>query len=327
MTVKSKNPKIAIKNPDMRQYISGQIKIPQMTDSGAGIAAGRLCEFTSGQIKIGTEQNIAPLGITRGAIGAGLKGDVEFGFVPAMAGSPVDTGDRIASRATGYIGKAQTSQVSLLDATAGGNFGNQPANDGIQVISSNAADTTQTITLIGVRNGALTTVVTETLTLTGNTAVTSAITNWYTLLGARLSAICAGTVTIREDSGDLAITTITTGNLTAGIATATSTQAYGLIPRRDGSGASTATIGVKGTGLDGSVTYAAAAMDGTTEGDLGTTPFATVVEFYIGAVASTVNVNCLTNEATDASAYCGVALQTTAVAGVPIDCWIKPYWM
>lgn len=327
MAPKSKNPRVAIKNPDLRQYISGQIKIPQLTDSGAGIAAGRICEFTSGEIKLGTEQNALVMGITRSAIGTDDKGDVEFGFVPAMAGSPVNAGDRIAPRASGYIGKAQTGQVSLLDATAGGSFGNQPANDGIEIVSDNTGDTTQTVTLIGTLNGAATVIVTETLTLTGTTQVVSSHTNWGVLLAARLSASCAGTITIREASGNATITTITTGNLTAGIATATSTQAYGLVPRRDCSGASTAAIGVKGTGLDGAALYVAAATDGTTEGDFGSTPFATVEEFYLGAVANTVNVNCLTNEASDASAYCGVALQTTAVAGVPIDCWIKPYWM
>lgn len=327
MAAKSKNPKIAIKNPEMRTYIAGQIMVPQMTDSGSGIAAGRICEYSSGSIKLGTEQNALVMGVTRNPITAAAKGDVEFGFVPCLAGSPVNAGDRIAPRASGYIGKAQTTQVSLLDAIAGGNFANQPANDGIEVVSDAAGDTTQTVTLYGVRNGALTTLVTETLTLTGTSVVSSAITDWYTLFAVRLSASCAGTVTIREASGNAAITTITTGNLTAGIATATSTQAYGLIPRHDASGACTAAICIAGTGLNGAAINIIDDMNGATEEDHGTTPFATVSEFYIGAVANTVNINCLTNEATDASAYCGVALQTTAVAGVPIDCWIKPYWM
>ena len=327
MAPKSKNPKIAIKNPDLRQYISGQFKIPQILDSGSGIAAGSICELTSGKVKLGTEQNTAFLGITRNAVGTDDPCDVEWGFVPCKLGSPVAVGDRIAPRASGYVGKAQSQQVSLLDATAGGNFANQPANDGIEVISDSAGDTTQSITLIGTLNGAATVIVTETLSLNGTTQVVSSHTNWGVLLAARLSAACAGTITIREASGNATITTISASNLTAGIATATSTQAYGLVPRRDGSGASTAYIGALGTGLDGAALYVAAAMDGTTEGDFGSTPFATVTEWYIGAVASTVNVNCLTNEASDASVYCGVALQTSTVAGVVIDCYIKPYWM
>lgn len=326
--VKSKNPKIAIQNPDLRKYVAGQIRIEQMQESNAAaILAGRICEYTSGKIKTGTEQNAAVMGITRNQIAKNGKGDVEWGFVPCLASCVIAKGDRIAPRASGYIGKAQTVQVSLLDATAGGNFANQPANDGIEVISNNSADTTQTITLYGTLNGAGTVLVTETLTLTGATQVSSSHTDWGVLLAARLSASCAGTVTIREASGNAAITTITTGNLTAGIATPTSTNAFGLIPRHDASGASTDSIGVVGKGIDGVTTYSIDTLNGTTEEDHGTVPFGTITEFYIGALASTVNVNFLTNEASDASAYCGIALDDATAAGEVIDCYIKPYWM
>lgn len=327
MAVKSKNPKIAIKNPDMRQYIAGQVTLSQFTDSGSGIAAGRICELTSGTAKLGTEQNTATLGITRNAIGASAVGDIEWGFVPAMAGSPVSKGDRIAPRASGYVGKAQTGQVTLLNAAAGGSFANQPANDGIEVVSDAAGDTTQTITLYGLRNGALTTLVTETLTLTGTSVVSSAITNWYTLCAARLSAACAGTITIREASGNATIITISAASTTAGISASASSNGLGLVLRHDASAAGTEAIVAVGTGIDGAALSVVDTLNGTTEEDHGTTPFGTVTEFYIGAVPSTTNVTILTNEASDASAYCGIALQTTAVSGVPIDCWIKPYWL
>lgn len=326
MAPKSKNPKIAIKNPDMRQYIAGQVSV-NMIDSGSGILAGQLCELTSGEVKTGTEQNTAFMGITRNAAAIDAPVTVEWGFVPVLTASSFAVGDRLAPRANGRVGKAQTSQVSLLDATAGGNFGNQPANDGIEIVSSDNADTTQTITLYGTLNGAATTMVTETITITGSTQAVSSHLDWGVLLAARLSAVCAGTITIREASGNATITTITTGNLTAGIVAPTSTQAYGLIPRRDGSGASTAAIGVKGIGIDGVSTYTVAAMDGTTEGDFGTKPFGSVTEFYLGAVASTVNVNILTNEASDASVYCGIAVSAASEAGQVVDAFIKPYWM
>lgn len=326
MASKSKNPKIAIKNPDLRQYVAGQVSI-SLVDSGSGIAAGRVCEHTSGEVKTGTEQNTAVMGITRNAIGTDDAGIVEWGYVPCLTASPVNAGDRIAPRASGYVGKAQTAQVSLLDATAGGNFANQPANDGIEIVSSAAGDTTQTITLYGTLNGAATVLVTETLTLTGATQVVSSHTDWGALLAARLSAVTAGNVTIREASGNATIIAITAGNLTAGIAAATSSQAYGLIPRHDASGATTDPICVVGTGVDGAALTSIDTLNGATEEDHGTTPFATVTEIYLGALASTVNVNFLTNEASDASAYCGIALQTSAVGGAVVDCFIKPYWM
>jgi len=327
MAVKSKNPKTAIKNPDLRQYVFGQFHVPQMTDSGAGIAAGRICEYTSGSIKLGTEQNVLVEGITRTAIGAAAKGDVEFGFVPCMAGSPLAVGDRIAPRASGYVGKAQVAQDSLLDAEAGASFAVQPSNDGVEIVSSSAADVTQTVTLYGTLNGAATVLVTETLTLTGVTQVVSAHLDWGVIMGIRLSAATVGNVTVREASGNVTIKAITAGDLTAGISPAATSNAYGLIPRHDQSDAGTAAVCVVGTGLDGAVINIIDTMNGTTEEDHGTTPFATVTEFYTGAVDSGVNINFLTNEASDASSYCGVALQATSVSGVPVDCWLKPYWM
>jgi hypothetical protein len=326
MAPKSKNPKIAIQNPQLRTYVAGQISIP-MVDSGSGMLAGDIAEYTSGEVKTGTEQNALVMGVTRNAIATDVGGTIEWGFVPVKSASSFAIGDRLATRADGRVGKAQTAQVSLLDAVAGDAFTNQPANDGIEIVSSDNTDLTQTITLYGVITGALTTLVTEVITITGTTQAVSTHTDWATLLGARLSAACAGTITIREASANQTITTIAPASLTAGIHAGTSTQAYGLVPRRDGSGASTKTIGCKGIGIDGTTKYTAAAMDGTTEGDFGTTPYGTVIEWYLGGLEAGVNVNCLTNEASDASCYCGIAIQAATAAGQAVDAFIKPYWM
>lgn len=99
---------------------------------------------------------------------------------------------------------------------------NQPANDSIEVVSNNAADT-QTITLWGIDNSNVFQY--ATLTLTGTTAVKSTLSpNWKTLYGAflgdrfgNISARATGTITIREDSGDAAITTIAAGKLSTGM--------------------------------------------------------------------------------------------------------------
>lgn len=327
MAPQSKNPNIVFKNPDMRKFMKGLISVQQILDSGSGIAAGRICEFTSGEVKLGTEQNAAVMGVTRNVVAAGDPATVEFGFVPCMAGSPLAIGDRIAPRANGYIGKAQTAQATILSATAGDAFTNQPANDGVEVVSSSASDVTQTITLYGVLNGATTVLVTETIAITGTTQAVSVHTNWDTIFGARLSAACAGNITVREASGNATICTIAASSLTAGIHDAELTNAYGLIPRHDASTTSTAGVVLVGTGLDGAALMVLDALNSGTEEDHGTTPFATVTEIMLGAVASDVNVTILSNEASDASVYCGIALQATTVAGVPVDCWLKPYWM
>lgn len=327
MSIKSRSAKIVFKNPEMKQYMRGMTSFMQVTDSGAGIAAGRLAELTSNTVKLNTEQSAACLGVVKTALGAGLLGDVEYGYIPVMMGSPCSKLDRLASRASGYAGKYQTTQVSLLDAVAGDQFTNQPANDGIEIVSSDNADSTQTITLYGVLNGALTTLVTEVITLSGTTQAVSTHTNWYYLLGARLSASCAGTITIREASGNATISAgLTTGVLTVGIHAATSTQAYGLVPRHDQSAAGTMPVNVVGTGLDGAALSVVAALNGTTEEDHGTTPFATVTEVMLGAVLSTSTVNLLTNEASDSGLSIGMALEATTVAGVQVDAIIKPFW-
>jgi hypothetical protein len=79
--------------------------------------------------------------------------------------------------------------------------------DTLEVLSSNAADTTQTLTVTG-RNGAGV-VVTDTFTLDGTNVVTGASsTSFSRILKAVLSAGTAGTVTVREASGNVTVFTM-----------------------------------------------------------------------------------------------------------------------
>ena len=322
----SRSYKEVIKNPAMRRWFQGMFSFFSLTDSGAGITAGRLVELSSNQVKIGTEQATAIIGMTRGTVAASdADVEVEWGNVPVYLASPVAKMDNIAARANGMVGKSLASQVTLLTATAGGNFANQPAGDGVTVVSNSTADTTQTCTIYGTKTGATTSVTSETVSLNGTTDADTTTTTWQNILAVELSASCAGTVEISETSGGAAITSITTGNKTAGIATISTTNAYGLIPRHDASGASSAPIALIGTGVDGSALSVVDALNGTTEEDHATTAYATVTKAYIGAVASSVNVTLLTNESTD-STNVGVALEASTVSGVTIDGFIKPYF-
>jgi hypothetical protein len=314
------------RNPQIRQFMKGLYWFENVTDSGAGIAAGRLCEQTSNTIKLGTEQNSATLGVTRSAISASGKGNVQAGFVPVLAACALTKLDLLAPRASGYVGKYMPTQVTLLNAEAGGNFGNQPAGDGIEIVSDDAGDTTQTCTIYGTITGTTDSVTSETVTLTGTDAVATTIVTWQNILAVKLSASCAGTITIREASGDATVTTITTGNTSAGVATPATTQAYGLIPRHDASGAGTAPIAIIGTGIDGTALSVVDALNGTTEEDHATTPYGTISEIYIGAVASTVNVTVLTNESTE-STNIGIVLGDSVSEGGLIDAYIKPYFV
>lgn len=101
-------------------------------------------------------------------------------------------------------------------------FSNQPAGDGVEVVSDNAADTMY-CTIVGTTNGtgALTH---ETITLTGTDAVSTTKTDWGNIYGVILSKAdgsqitrATGTITVREASADQAITTITATNFHSGM--------------------------------------------------------------------------------------------------------------
>lgn len=314
------------RNPQIRQYMKGSHWVESVTDSGSGILAGRLVEQTGNEITTATEQSAAVLGVTRAAITAAATGDVQSGFVPVLAGSALTKLDLLAARTGGYAAKKMTAQTDILTATAGGNFANQPAGDAVDVVSDDNTDLLQTATIYGTITGTTDEVTSEVVVINGTTGNTTNITTWQNILAVKLSASCAGTVTISENSGSLAITTIATTVLSAGVAAATTTQAFGLIPRHDASGASTSPIALIGTGVDGTALTVVDALNGTTEEDHATTAYGTVDEIYLGAVASSVNVNIKSNENVD-SVGIGICLGDTVAEGELTDAYIAPYYV
>lgn len=95
-----------------------------------------------------------------------------------------------------------------IDAARRPDFSQIAATDKIEVLSSQAGDTTQTVTLRGRKADG--SIVSETLTLTGVTAV--ATTNSYErLLKAELSATCTGNVTVRRQTGPATLRVIPAG--------------------------------------------------------------------------------------------------------------------
>ena len=92
---------------------------------------------------------------------------------------------------------------------------NQPQGDKIEAVSSDAGDTTQTITHVGIDSDGNR--VEETVNLNGTTVVSTSdlFTYWEFSV---LDAVCAGAVTVREASGDATITTITAGDLVSQVA-------------------------------------------------------------------------------------------------------------
>jgi len=172
----------------------------------------------------------------------------------------------------------------LMASTAGGNFANQPAGKKMTVVSNNAADTTQTVTIYGTKTGATDTITSETVALNGTTDVDTVLATWQTILGVELSASCAGTVTIKNADGT--VTTILTTVLSAGVATITDGRARDSILRHDANGASTKVVGIIGTSPAGVVISSVDALNGATEEDHNAVVFRTVTKILIGDVES-----------------------------------------
>lgn len=198
---------------------------------------------------------------------------------------------RVMSTGTTGGGHSVTSYEVIKTTGNGLGFANQPANDGIEVLSSSAADTTQTVTFYGTTNGS-DTVVVETVTLTGTTFVPTVKTNWGVLLGYELSAACAGTVTVREASGDATISTCAPGTLSKGVETVAATAGGWATtpPIVAASDTSTKQIGVVGTDLSGAVAYDSQALTGATKVEMNSS-FGTITKILTGDVETNRTVS------------------------------------
>jgi len=182
------------------------------------------------------------------------------------------------------------TQLSSHTTGAGGNFGNQPANDSVQVISDNGADTTQTVTIIGTVFGT-DTLVSESLPLAGLSPVTSSGAAWGVIVAVKITGTTAGTVTVRETSGGATITTLAAGtNPTAGVSTPSSTFYGGAqVINMVADGSTTKQVGYYGNGIVATYDSDSQALSGTTTVQ-SNIPLKDVQEFYIGDVESTRTV-------------------------------------
>jgi hypothetical protein len=214
-----------------------------MLDASANLVVGTVSNLKTVGISTETTQKVATDAITI----------QRFGKCTGVSASPIKAGASLKCADGGRLTQlvdASTAAAAIASST-GGNFGNQPANDTVSIVSSSAADTTRTVTITGTTNGGVV-VVQETKTLTGTGAVDTTKTDWDIVLGVELSGACAGTITIKEKSGGLTITTIAPASLSAGVTsvTAASQGAFNVIPAGIAAGASTKVIGVQYTAND-----------------------------------------------------------------------------
>lgn len=203
-----------------------------------------------------------------------------------VADKEYDTGGT-AARLALVLDNGETSSYTTAVGSA---FGNQPANDGVSVLSDSALDVGQVITVIGTTTSS-DAVSTEDLVLNGTNVVDSVKTDWGQILAVKFSAAAAGTVTIEESSGNADIKTFAAGTLSAGVNEVTSTEQdfNDALVRIVCSGTGTKQIGLKGTDTDGTVIYDSQALNGATQ-VLSNSRFATVTEVYTGDLEATRTV-------------------------------------
>lgn len=242
---------------------------------------------------------------------------VRCGPVIAKAGAIIEAGDTLKCWTDGSVAPyvdASESGDTIFTTGNGLAFGNQPQNDGIEIVSDAAGDTTQSITLIGTTT-ATDTVVAETVALNGTTPVSSVKTDWGFLLAYTLDAACAGTITVREASLNATISTCAAGTTSKGVETVTNTYAGNVIPTVVASGATTKQIGLIGTNSAGTTIYDSQALNGTTAVTMNSS-FRTITKVYTGDLESnrtaTVAIGAVeSNPAT----IVGRALESAAAVG------------
>lgn len=237
------------------------------------------------------------------------------------AGQPLKAGD--GGRVIGFVDAAK-SGTTVKTTGAGIAFTNQPANDGIEVLSSNAGDTTQTVTIIGTTNGT-DTVVVETVTLNGTTVVATTKVDWGVILAVKKSAATLGTVTVREASADQTVTAgMTAAVLSKGVETVTAAdqQTYNVAPTVVADGATTKQIGMSGTDSAGTTIYDSQALTGATVATMNLA-FKRVTEVYTGDLEAARTVTVKVGAAEDRSLVVGKAITAAAAQNDRISAVVR----
>lgn len=301
-------------------------------DTGDGaIPVNRLVKgHTDGTLLVGTLASKRIVGVNNGGAVA-ASGDplvLATGYVSVVAAEPIIAGDLLKCGDNGRV--LQLADADNLDTVIGtgtaGNFGNQPANDGVEILSSDALDVAVPVTIIGITHGGHTVVVETTATdaTDGTTAVATTKVDWGLILAVK-AGDHVGTLTIREASANATITTLATGTNAAGVVevAAASQGAHGLIPYMKAAAASTKEVGVLYENTSAADAYGAAALNGTNAVAL---PAAAnlVKEIYLGDVATGTVATVYTNATEDDEQIAvGRAVQNIA-AGATGTAYIRP---
>lgn len=259
-------------------------------------------------------------------VSGGAFSQVAYGRCCVVGDQVMTPGQRLKvgqlSRAVPYIDDSLAG--TTIATGVGAAFTNQPTSDQFEVLSSNAGDTTQTVTVYYTKTGTTTTVLSQTITLTGTTAVASTDTTVQQVLAVVKSAATVGTVTVRKKTAAGTITTLAPATLTSGLLTIAAGSAYNGVPTLVVDAADTANVGILGTGSADAALSSVIAATGTTKASFGATAFKTVTLVLVGAAtaARTYTIAVAGRDATDL--LIGRVLSPCAGQGSFFDAFIVP---
>jgi hypothetical protein len=302
------------------------------TVAAAGaIPANRLVKgHTDGTYLVGTLAAKRIIGVNGpSAAAVGTKMSVLTGYQTVVAAEPIIAGELIKCGDNGRVLQlADADNLSTVIGTGtAGNITTQPSDDGIEIVSDDAEDIGVPVTIIGTTNGGHTVVVETKATHAedGTTAVSTTKTDWGVVLAVK-AGDHAGTLTIREASGSVAICTLATGINSFGVieVAAASQGAHGLIPYIKAGGESTKEVGILYEPATGAAdAYGAAALNGTTAAAL---PAAAnlVKEIYLGDVATGTVATLYTNATEDDEQVTVGKAVTTMTSGGTGVAFIRP---
>lgn len=306
----------------IRNALIDKFRLPMV--AGGSIGANRALELDATGVLIqSTAESALVVGVAQKGASTNGSINVDCGIVDVKFGSPCTKGAKLKSVGSGLVAPVIGTQATI-DEQAGGDYGNQPANDGLVILSDSASDNTQTVTIYGTTNGASPLlVVSETVTLTGTNAVSTVKTNWGLVLAVVVSGNHAGTITVREASGNLAVTTLATGTNSSGLyAVPTADQnGYGSIPTVVAGGASTKYVGIAYTTIEGVAASEVKQLNGNTPVSF-TNRAARVTAWYVGDVAAASTVTLKSAAAESSVTKIGRALETVATEATVAKAYI-----
>jgi len=309
----------------MKLWLQHELSFKKVLIAVGTVGANRLVLPSGTSVAVGTLEATDILGVhDRGEDVLTTNGVLikVAGIGKVMASEPCTFGRPLKCTGDGKAGMfidATLGGSAIGDATlvAGFDFANQPANDTVDVHSDDGGDVGQTVTVYGLENGG-TTIESEVYTLAG-VAVQAGSTSFDTILAVVISAVCAGNVTVEENSGSADIIVYTAGQLGSGYVAVTAGYARYGIPDIVASGATTKELGIIGTSDAGAALSEQQTLAGAVKTALANS-YATITHILTGDVeaARTVSVT-VADEADSASAKVGLALEAATVVDQVIE--------